>query len=152
MKYPKFWESVLSQTEFEIKHQYLRVRINNTALLPNNLTEGELSPFTDFIYWLLNHFNHYKTNQYLNRAEDDRNAHTLNILSMLFARDIKIEDLVSEQQNIGQILQVETTGENITPTTSISQEKRKRASISKLIGSALLEVGEGLGLVWKVLT
>lgn len=57
MGYSKFWDNFLGHTEVDIKHQYLRVRINNTALLPNANTTGERSPFTDFVYWFLNRIN-----------------------------------------------------------------------------------------------
>ena len=53
MGYPKFWNNFIGHTEVDIKHQYLRMRINNTALLPNKNTTGERSPFTDFVYWFL---------------------------------------------------------------------------------------------------
>jgi hypothetical protein len=57
MGYPKFWNNFIGHTEVDIKHQYLRMRINNTALLPNANTTGERSPFTDFVYWFLNRVN-----------------------------------------------------------------------------------------------
>jgi hypothetical protein len=95
MMYPKFWSNIISQTEIDIKHQYLRLRTNNTALLPNTKTEGERSPFTDFAFWVLNHINRSKMSQKLSNNVEEKNTLTLNILSSILAKEVRMEDFIS---------------------------------------------------------
>ena len=76
-----------------MKHQYIRIRINNTALLPTVNTTGERSPFTDFVYWFLNRINSTKSEK---SSVEDRNSRSLKILSAIFAQELRTEDLMEK--------------------------------------------------------
>lgn len=68
-RYPKFFGNVIRNSEFDVKHQYIRIRLNNTALVLQNQTEAdsEVSPFTHFFLWclktLVNREEHFNTFQ-----------------------------------------------------------------------------------------
>ena len=54
-RYPKFFGNLIRNSEFDVKHQYIRIRLNNNALVLQNQTEAdsEVSPFTHFFLWCL---------------------------------------------------------------------------------------------------